>query len=265
MSALLNVSCWRKVETLPSSQDFFDNPPKFTRSRKMAREIIHNTVVTGTETSMPTAGMRISWGAVFAGAVVALVTQLTLSILGIAIGASSIDPLTEQNPVAGIGTETGIWFVITSLLALFAGGWVAGRLAGVPRATDRLLHGILTWSLATLVTFYLLTTAIGGLIGGTANILSRGLAVIDVDQGAVTRVENAVDNARFPTEQRTRQAADAAASGLAAAAIWTFIFLVIGAAAAAGGGYVSTAVRRDEEFETDDSRAAVDVDSARTT
>lgn len=119
---------------------------------------------------------RVSWGAIFAGVVITLITQLLLSILGIAIGASTINPMTEQNPANGVGTGAGIWFVISSLIALFAGGWVAGRLAGVPRATDSLLHGLLSWGLATLFLFYFLTSTIGSLIGGTFSILGSGLS-----------------------------------------------------------------------------------------
>ncbi|WAH64532.1 hypothetical protein [Xanthomonas hortorum] len=44
---------------------------------------------------------RMSWGAVLAGCTFALVTYLTLSVLGTAIGASTIDPLREANPSAG--------------------------------------------------------------------------------------------------------------------------------------------------------------------
>lgn len=38
---------------------------------------------------------RISWGAVFAGLVVALVVQFILSLLGIGIGFGAMDPLQE--------------------------------------------------------------------------------------------------------------------------------------------------------------------------
>lgn len=119
---------------------------------------------------------RISWAAVLAGVVVALVTQLLLSLLGIGIGASTIDPMTEQNPTSGLGLGAGVWFIISSLLSLFAGGWVAGRLAGIPRNTDSLLHGILTWGLTTLLLFYFLTSTIGSLIGGTFRVLGSGLS-----------------------------------------------------------------------------------------
>ncbi len=130
----------------------------------------------------PVAVKRISWGAVFAGIVVTLALQLMLGVLGLAIGANSINPLQDQNPVAGLGTGTVIWFAVSTLLALFAGGWVAGRLAGMPQPLDSLLHGLLTWGLTTVVTFYLLTTAVGSLISGAAGVLGQGMSLIG--QGA---------------------------------------------------------------------------------
>ena len=39
------------------------------------------------------------------------------------------------------------------------------------------LHGVLTWGLATLVTFYLLSTTLGGLIGGMAGVVGRGVSL----------------------------------------------------------------------------------------
>jgi len=136
----------------------------------------YETVDTLVAANGSTVARRISWGAIIAGTVMALMVQLLLSILGLGIGAGTIDPISEANPVAGIGSGAGIWFAVSLLLALFAGGYVAGRAAGIPRRQDGLLHGLLTWALTTLLTFYLLTTAIGGLIGGTARVFGQTLA-----------------------------------------------------------------------------------------
>lgn len=116
---------------------------------------------------------RISWQAVFAGVVIALVLQLALTLLGVGIGASTISPTEQANPMEGIGTGAAIWVAVTALLGLFAGGWVAARLAGEPRETDGLLHGLLTWGVATLVAFYLVTTTVGSLIGGAVGMAGR--------------------------------------------------------------------------------------------
>ncbi|PRY13185.1 hypothetical protein CLV24_10699 [Pontibacter ummariensis] len=128
---------------------------------------------------------RISWGAVFAGLVVALVVQLAWSLLGLGIGFGTINPVEEQDPMAGLGTGALIWWIVSTLVSLFIGGWVAGRLAGMPTTADSILHGIITWSLFTLLSFYLLTTAVGrvlsgvgSLVGDTLSLAGRGIAAV---------------------------------------------------------------------------------------
>ncbi|WP_229310993.1 hypothetical protein [Larkinella soli] len=98
---------------------------------------------------------------------------MLLTLLGIGIGLGTIDPLEEQNPAAGLGTGTAIWYILSSLLSLFLGGWVAGRLAGTPRTFDGVIHGVLTWCLVTLLTIYFLTTTIGSIIGGAGRLVGR--------------------------------------------------------------------------------------------
>lgn len=49
----------------------------------------------------PAAIKRISWATVFAGVVITLVTQLLLSILGLGIGTSTVNPMSEQNRQSG--------------------------------------------------------------------------------------------------------------------------------------------------------------------
>ncbi|GAB3889391.1 YrzE family protein [Spirosoma agri] len=114
---------------------------------------------------------RISWSAVFAGVLVAIVSQMLLTLLGVGIGLSTIDPVSEQNPTAGLGTGSAVWYIISSLLSLFIGGWIAGRLASTPRLFDGIIHGVLTWCLATLITIYFLTTTIGSIIGGAGRLV----------------------------------------------------------------------------------------------
>ncbi len=121
---------------------------------------------------------RVSWGAIFAGAVVAMVVQLTLNLLGLGIGLQTFDPATDADSFRGFGMGQVIWTVISGLIALFAGGWVAGRLAGMPRKTDGTLHGIVTWGLTTLFTFYLLTSGVGRVISGVTGVVGQGLSLV---------------------------------------------------------------------------------------
>lgn len=120
---------------------------------------------------------RISWGAVFAGTLVALVAQLLFSLLGLGIGLGTIDPVEESNPLEGLGTGSIIWWSVTMLISLFLGGWVAGRLAGIPKAFDSILHGALAFCLFTLLTFYLLTTTVGSIISGVGSVIGKTVSL----------------------------------------------------------------------------------------
>lgn len=121
----------------------------------------------------PAALRRISWGAILAGVAVALSIQLLLNLLGIGIGASTIDIRQGNTPGSGLAVGAGIWFAVSALIALWFGGWAAGRLAGVPNSKDGMLHGFTTWSITSIVTIVLLSSAAGGLIGGSASLLGK--------------------------------------------------------------------------------------------
>jgi hypothetical protein len=116
---------------------------------------------------------KVSWGAVFAGVVVALVVQLILNLFGIGIGAATLDPGTDDNPSArSFSMVAAIWWIVSGIIASFAGGYAAGRLAGRPQEATAGWHGLIAWALTTLVVFYLLTSAVGSIVGGAFNTLT---------------------------------------------------------------------------------------------
>lgn len=134
---------------------------------------------------LPPALRRISWGAVFAGLIVAIMASLVLALLGMAIGLGAVNPAQEANPFAGLGMGAALWWVVSSLIALFIGGWVAARMAGIPRGFDGAVHGLLTWGLVTLLTFYLLGTAVGRIIGGAGSLVGQGLGLVGQGVSAI--------------------------------------------------------------------------------
>ncbi len=144
----------------------------YDRDRPVRRERVHHDDDRG---FLPAAIRRISWGAIIAGTVVAIVVQLMLNLLGMGFGLSAIDPAQEANPFSGLGTGTIIWLVLVTLISLFIGGWIAGRMAGLPRRLDGALHGFVAWGLATLLSLYLLTSAVGTVISGVTGIVGQGL------------------------------------------------------------------------------------------
>jgi ElaB/YqjD/DUF883 family membrane-anchored ribosome-binding protein len=138
---------------------------------------------------------RVSWGAIFAGTVVAVVTQFLLNLLGLGIGLTTLEFAGGDDTAGGFGMAQGIWTVVSALIALFTGGWVAGRLAGMPRKTDGMLHGVVTWALTTLLTLFLLTTGVGAIVSGTTSLLSQGinLAGQGISQGVTAVAPEAAD------------------------------------------------------------------------
>ncbi len=117
---------------------------------------------------------RLSWGSVFAGVVVAMVTFLALELLGLGIGLGLLTTGAER--LAAIGIGTGIWLILSTLISLFLGGLVTSWLSGTATPMRGLLHGIVTWGLVTLISFYLMTSAVGALASGFAGFIGTGLA-----------------------------------------------------------------------------------------
>ncbi len=132
---------------------------------------------------------RVSWGAVMAGLILALATYLLLALLGTAIGAGSVDPLQEQNPLAGFGTGAGIWAGASTVIALGVGAFIAGRGALARGA----LHGSLVWAATTLVTVYLFSSFAGSVLGTAGQVAQTGLSAAGQSMATVAPgVANAV-------------------------------------------------------------------------
>ncbi|MBI5492661.1 MAG: hypothetical protein HY893_06995 [Deltaproteobacteria bacterium] len=176
----------------------------------MAVEYRTTTVGEGIESIV---NYRISWGAIFAGTVVALVVQVGLSLLGMGIRAI-------QPAAGGIGAIAGVWLLLSSIISLFVGGWVATRMSGVLLPVEGILHGLVIWGLSTLVTFYLMTSAFGSLISSAAGALGMGFTAM-----------------RMPTGPEVTGAISEVARTLPNAALWGFIGLLLGAIGAAFGGW----------------------------
>lgn len=135
------------------------------------------------ETTTRTAGqgehthVRISWAAIIAGVILVIAVQLLLSMLGLGIGLGLVSPNTNATPDASsFGIGAGLWWLVSSLVALALGGYIAAWLGGLTTRFDGMLHGLVTWGIATLLTFYLLTSAVGGLIGGAFSMVGSGLS-----------------------------------------------------------------------------------------
>lgn len=119
---------------------------------------------------------KVSWGAVFAGVVMALVVQVLLTMLGAGIGIATLDPGTSDNPDAStFSIIAGIWYVLSGIVAAYAGGFVAGRMSGKTHEPAGGYHGLTTWAMTTLLVLYFLTTTIGAIVGGALSSVATAV------------------------------------------------------------------------------------------
>ena len=119
---------------------------------------------------------KVSWGAIFAGVVVALVVQALLTMLGVGVGIATLDPGTSDNPDGStFSIAAGIWYVLAGIIAAFAGGYISARMSGKIMPTTGALHGLTTWALTTLLVIYFLTSSVGSLVGGVFSGVASAL------------------------------------------------------------------------------------------
>lgn len=126
-----------------------------------------NTKKINTYTHEPKKG--VSWRAIFAGTLTVLSILLILNLIGFAFGLGAIEPTEETNPLSGIGTGALIWWIVSNLIALFAGGFVAARVGVSLTDISGVLQGIMTWALYTFLSVWLLTSAVGTIISGVGS------------------------------------------------------------------------------------------------
>lgn len=122
---------------------------------------------------------RVSWGAILAGAVLALALAFLFSLFGSAFGLSMRDRMSGDQ----LSTAAAIWAVVTTVLALFLGGLAATKLAVGENMWEAYVHGLLVWG----ATFALILGLMGmGVNSGFASLASVAgtsrLASADVSQ-----------------------------------------------------------------------------------
>jgi hypothetical protein len=116
---------------------------------------------------------RLSWGSVIAGVILSSIVYLIMSVLGTAIGASLLAPLSQPDPLHGFGFGSGVWVIVTTVLAVFTGSYFAGRCAPVLGW----LHGLLSWAVMTLLVVYGMSSLLSGAVSTAGSVAATGAQV----------------------------------------------------------------------------------------
>lgn len=98
---------------------------------------------------------RVSWAAIFAGAVVGTAVIFFLLMLGTGVGLSLVP---SHRASTGFLTLGAIYFLAAQAMGFAAGGHIVGRLIGPMAETDReeefraAIHGLTVWGLCVIAT-----------------------------------------------------------------------------------------------------------------
>jgi hypothetical protein len=97
---------------------------------------------------------------------VALSTQLVLSGIGAAIGATSIaNSGAPRSNADDVGNAVGIWTIISLFISLFVGSWVMARCCGPMNRATALLNGAVLWATTLALSAWLLANGVSGAFG----------------------------------------------------------------------------------------------------
>ena len=116
-----------------------------------------------------TEGMKVSWGGVFAGVLVAMGVSMLLAALGVAIGISTVNPGETDPDTVDIGAA--VWGGVQLLIALFIGGMVATRVGAIIDRTTGFFEGVLVWVVSLILTAYLAGSGIASVASGAFSLL----------------------------------------------------------------------------------------------
>lgn len=117
---------------------------------------------------------RVSWSAIFVGTAVSIGVWLMLHMLSLGIGLTAIDP-DDAGTLQGVGIGAGVGSLVAPILALFVGGIVTGRVAGVFDRPLGAIHGSVVWALTTVAGVTLLVMGLSAAIGTTTRVAGEAV------------------------------------------------------------------------------------------
>lgn len=175
---------------------------------------------------------RVQVGPVIAGILTTITVLLILTVLGLAIGASALEP---RDVGQKMGTAAAIWGIVSAIVALFLGGWVAAKTAAVAGSGSGLLNGLMVGCAILVILLWLTVSGVAGLLGAVGSNIGD---ITNVLKSQGTSVQQAQQQAQHVN---AKQAFDAAKDSA-----WiTLAGIVIGLIAAAVGGWVGHNERYD--------------------
>jgi hypothetical protein len=192
---------------------------------------------------------RINWGAIFAGAVLALAFYVFFGLLGSAVGLSVSDKVNANN----LGTGAVVYAIVITAICLFVGGYTASQLTTGENKLEGSLYGIFVWATVSALLMFLMASGVRTGLQAMVGVSAAAADTRQSDWEATARQagvpQERIDEWKTKAKDApaaTRQAAEdpqnqqAAANAATKGAWYAFFGVWISMMAAAAGGYLGS-------------------------
>lgn len=146
---------------------------------------------------------RVSWAAIFAGAMVALTIYLVLTLLGVALLGEA---MARSVPGDRVGIVVAIYSTLIFLVSFFFGGWATSRLAVGESKLEAVLYGLILWGLLFVGLFALVAAGVragpSGMVGDATGVGASAAARQPVFSAAMLREMGVSDERIGRMEER---------------------------------------------------------------
>jgi hypothetical protein len=156
---------------------------------------------------------HLQWPAIFAGAVVAAGTSVTLNAFGAGIGLSVVSSApTWRDSSAVSWLIAGVFLLFVAIISLALGGYVAGRMRA-PANLDATelefrdgMHGLVTWGLAVVMTALLALGIAATASSGTSqsSASSAGETILASELDGLFRTGKVIDDLGYRRAEAAR-------------------------------------------------------------
>lgn len=207
---------------------------------------------------------RLSWGAILAGAILAIALYFLLTLLGGAIGLS----VSGRADAKAIGIGAAVYAIAVTAVCLFAGGFVASQLTSGENRREAAVYGLLVWAAVFAMLLWLMASGVKAgfntmvgvaTAGGTvADAAAKKLSQADAEEVArrfgftqqqiddvKAKAKNAPADAKAAADdpanrQKTEDAAREAGEFATRVTWWSFLGTLVSMLAAAAGGFAGS-------------------------
>jgi len=107
----------------------------------------------------------VYWSAIWVGALTATVVALIIGLIAIAVGAHQLGPAHRLVSWHSFGIGALVFGILGAFFSYVAGGWVAGRIAGIRWAEHAMLHGGIVWLVTIPAALFFAALGAGDMMG----------------------------------------------------------------------------------------------------